>query len=305
MAITKSKNKKINTIGIVVKPQGFEDLPNAINNLIRWLSRRNKKVVFSDKEEFRFNTLLSSRLLKDVQFWPDKKLFKEVDMIISLGGDGTFLGVARNIDSKIPVMGVNLGRLGFITEFSKGDFYEKLTSILAGKFEIFRKHLYYVKMERNGKELVKEYFFNDVVFNKNEIARMFTLSVESEGEHIYDLSGDGLIISSTSGSTAYSLAAGGPIVHPEVKALLLTPICPHSLTHRPIVISDSHKLSIKLVDDIDSVTITVDGQIALKLDKKYDVKIAKARNYISIIKNDERSYFHTLKEKFVHGRREI
>ena len=107
------------------------------------------------------------------------------------------------------------------------------------------------------------------------------------------------------GSTAYSLAAGGPIVHPDVKALLLTPICPHSLTHRPLVIPDSHEVKIKLLDDIDSVTITVDGQIALKLDKKIEVSISKARNYISIIKNDERTYFHTLKEKFVHGRREL
>lgn len=301
----KSKSKKIQTIGIVLKPTGFEDLPSTLNNLIRWLTKRNKNIVFLDDEIKRFSVAVSPKLLKEVDFWEEAKVFKETDLIISLGGDGTFLGVARRVSSKIPVMGVNLGRLGFITEFSKGDFYEKLSGILAGKFEVRRKHLFCVKLSEAGREVEREYFFNDVVFNKNEIARMFTLSVASDDEHVYDLSGDGLIISSTMGSTAYSLAAGGPIVHPEVKALLLTPICPHSLTHRPLVIPDNHKLRVKLVDDIESVTITVDGQIAFKLNKKIDITIAKARNYISIIKNDERTYFHTLKEKFVHGRREV
>ncbi len=300
-----SKPKKIGTIGIALKPSGFEDLPNIMNNLIRWLLKRKKKIVFLEHEEKRFSVSVSSKLFKEVQFWKQKEFYNQTDLIISLGGDGTFLGVARSVGSKVPLMGVNLGRLGFITEFSKNDFYEKLSCILAGKFEVYRKHLFCIKLNKNLKELEREYFFNDVVFNKNEIARMFTLAVQSNDEHIYDLSGDGLIISSTMGSTAYSLAAGGPIVHPDVKALLLTPICPHSLTHRPLVIPDSHEVKIKLLDDIDSVTITVDGQIALKLDKKIEVSISKARNYISIIKNDERTYFHTLKEKFVHGRREL
>ncbi|MBC77344.1 MAG: NAD(+) kinase [Halobacteriovoraceae bacterium] len=300
-----SKQNKITTIGIALKPSGFEDLPNIMNNLIRWLLKRKKKIVFLNHEERRFSVSISPKLFKEVQFWQEKEFFSKTDLIISLGGDGTFLGVARSVNAKVPVMGVNLGRLGFITEFSKNDFYEKLSCILAGKYEIYRKHLFCIKLLKNSKELEREYFFNDVVFNKNEIARMFTLSVQSNEEHIYDLSGDGLIISSTMGSTAYSLAAGGPIVHPDVKALLLTPICPHSLTHRPLVIPDAHEVKIKLLDDIDSVTITVDGQVALKLDRRIDVSISKARNYISIIKNDERTYFHTLKEKFVHGRREL
>lgn len=301
----KNHVKAIEVIAIALKPAGFEDLPNAINNLIRWLSKRKKRIIFLDKEKSRFDLIISKKLIKEVEFWDEKKFFNDTDLLVSLGGDGTFLGVARNVAPHVPVMGVNLGRLGFITEYSKGDFYEKLSGILAGKYEIFKKRLYCAKVFQDGKEVHKELFFNDAVFNKNEIARMFTLSVHSDGEHIYDLSGDGLIISSTMGSTAYSLAAGGPIVHPDVKALLLTPICPHSLTHRPLVIPDSCELRVKLVEDIDSVTLTVDGQIAVHVDKRVEVSIAKARNYISIIKNDERTYFRTLKEKFVHGRREV
>ncbi|MEX1099866.1 MAG: NAD(+)/NADH kinase, partial [Bacteriovoracaceae bacterium] len=276
-----------------------------LNNLIRWLSKRKKRIIFHEQEKKRFSVAISPKLLKEIEFWNEKDLFNKTDLIISLGGDGTFLGVSRKISEKIPVMGVNLGRLGFITEFSKSDFYECLSSILAGKFEIRKKHLFSVKLVEEGKEIEKELFFNDVVFNKNDIARMFTLSVHSDNEHVYDLSGDGLIVSSTMGSTAYSLAAGGPIVHPEVKAMLLTPICPHSLTHRPLVIPDNHQMQIRLIDDIESVSITVDGQVAFKLNKRVEVNISKARKAISIIKNEERTYFRTLKEKFVHGRRDI
>ncbi|MEX0798996.1 MAG: NAD(+)/NADH kinase [Bacteriovoracaceae bacterium] len=300
-----SKNKKIHVIGLALKPSGFEDLPNTLNNLIRWLSKRKKRIIFHEQEKKRFSVAISPKLLKEIEFWNEKDLFNKTDLIISLGGDGTFLGVSRKISEKIPVMGVNLGRLGFITEFSKSDFYECLSSILAGKFEIRKKHLFSVKLVEEGKEIEKELFFNDVVFNKNDIARMFTLSVHSDNEHVYDLSGDGLIVSSTMGSTAYSLAAGGPIVHPEVKAMLLTPICPHSLTHRPLVIPDNHQMQIRLIDDIESVSITVDGQVAFKLNKRVEVNISKARKAISIIKNEERTYFRTLKEKFVHGRRDI
>ena len=133
-----------------------------------------------------------------------------------------------------------------------------------------------------------------------------SLSVSSENEHIYDLSGDGLIVSSTYGSTAYSLAAGGPIVHPEVRAMILTPICAHSLTHRPLVIPDSHTLQVKLIEKIDTVNITLDGQICVPIKHNSQVKITKeSRRSVSIIKNNERTYFHTLKEKFVHGRREV
>lgn len=135
---------------------------------------------------------------------------------------------------------------------------------------------------------------------------MITLNVTSNNEHIYNLSGDGLIISSTVGSTAYSLAAGGAIVHPSVKGILLTPICPHSLTHRPLVISDDSDIVVQLLDSEEEGMITVDGQKVVKFTKNHCVKIEKEdKKTISIIINEERSFFHTLKEKFVHGRNQI
>ncbi|MFT6631545.1 MAG: NAD+ kinase [Bacteriovoracaceae bacterium] len=298
--------KRINNIGIVLKPSHMDDFPNVLTNLIRWLTKRQKKVFLLDKEEKRFEGSLSSKTISQIKFEDEKYVFNKTDLVISLGGDGTLLGVSRKINSQIPVFSVNLGRLGFITEFSKNDFYEKLNVILLGKYEVFKKNLYSIEVKRKNQKPIKELFFNDAVFTKNDLARMFTLAVEADGEHIYNISGDGLIISSTYGSTAYSLAAGGPIVHPAVKALILTPICAHSLTHRPLVIPDNQSLKVSLMENIDTVNITLDGQTCVHLAPKDTVKISKEnRKTITLIKNTERTYFHTLKEKFVHGRREV
>jgi len=301
-----NKKDQFQIISIVLKPSKYDDLENLISNLVRWLSRRNKNVIFSESEAERFKKYLPQKILKNIEFKPDKYIYSKSDLIISLGGDGTLLGVCRNVSPKVPVFGVNLGRLGFITEFSKSDFYEKLNIILSGKFKIHRQQLFKVLVKSKTKTISKNYFLNDVVFSKNDIARMLTLSVETDAEHIYNLSGDGLIVSSTIGSTAYSLAAGGAIVHPQVKAILLTPVCPHSLTHRPLVISDNSSVRVQLIDDVESATITIDGQKAISIEKNHSVEILREpTRKISIIINNERSFFHTLKEKFVHGRREV
>ncbi len=297
-----NSKKVLNKISIILKPSDYEDLSNLITNLVRWLQRRKKKVIFLKKEQERLKEVLSNKTLSLIEFKDDKFVYKSSDLIISLGGDGTLLGVYREVGSRVPIFGVNLGHLGFITEFNKNDFYEKLNVVLAGKFEIIKKQLFSVTINHNE----KHFFLNDVVFSKSDIARMLTLSVEADKEHIYNLSGDGLIVSSTIGSTAYSLAAGGPIVHPSVKALLLTPICPHSLTHRPLVIPETCEISIQLTDHDDEAHLTLDGQNVVAIKSRDSIKINKeTRRSILVIKNDEKTYFHTLKEKFVHGRREV
>lgn len=301
-----TKKTIIKDISIILKPSKYDDLPNLISNLVRWLSRREKNIIFSIAEKERFEKVIPSKILKQIEFKDDEHIYKKSDLVISLGGDGTLLGVCRKVSPNVPVFGVNLGRLGFITEFSKSNFYEKLNTILMGKFEIHKQQMFKVIIKEKDKTLSKSFFINDVVFSKNDIARMLTLSVETDHEHVYNLSGDGLIVSSTVGSTAYSLAAGGAIVHPSVKAILLTPICPHSLTHRPIVITDHSTVRVQLIDNTESATITVDGQKAIEINKSNIVEITKeSKRKISLILNDERSFFHTLKEKFVHGRRDI
>lgn len=300
------KKNVMQNIAIILKPSKIDDLNNILTNLVRWLMRRDKKIFLLISEEKRLQQQLTPKTLKSIEFVDSKFIYNQSDLILSLGGDGTLLGVCRNANSKIPIFGVNLGRLGFITEFSKKDFYENLNTVLIGKYDLFKKQLYSVNVVRKGNTVQKEYFFNDAVFTKNDIARMFTLNVEANHEHVYDISGDGLIISSTYGSTAYSLAAGGPIVHPEVKAFIMTPICAHSLTHRPLVIPDDKSLQVKVLENIDTVNITLDGQTCIHLEPKDFIQIKReTRKSISLVKNPDRTYFHTLKEKFVHGRREV
>lgn len=293
--------KKINVVSIILKPTINDELKSVLVNLVRYLERRNKEVVLHLNLKNELASLLPSKTMKSVMFQDDKFIFSKSHLIITLGGDGTLIGVARKVTPKIPIFGINLGQLGFITEYSRSNFYDDLENVLKGKFEIIKKQLYKLQASKADKPL---YFFNDVVFTKNDIARMFTLHLQIEGEHVYDLSGDGLIISTTVGSTAYSMAAGGPIVHPEVNAFVLTPICPHSLTNRPMVVPDTYLLKVELINRAESVTVTIDGQVAIDVSKDDFITISKdKKRNISFIKNPERTYFHTLKEKFVHGRR--
>lgn len=300
-----NNNGLMQNISIILKPSEFEDLGNLMTNLVRWLCKRKKNVILLTSERERLANIVSNKVLDSIAFKKEDFVYKSSDLIISLGGDGTLLGVYRKVSPKVPIFGVNLGHLGFITEFNKNDFYERLHVVLSGKYEIIKKQLFSVTIEGES-EAKKKYFLNDAVVSKNDIARMVTVSVDADDEHIYNLSGDGLIISSTIGSTAYSLAAGGPIVHPEVKAILLTPICPHSLTHRPLVLPESCEIKIQLIDNQECANITLDGQNVLTVKNRDIVIVSKeVKRKISVIKNHEKTYFHSLKEKFVHGRREV
>ena len=150
-----------------------------------------------------------------------------------MGGDGTLLGAIRNLGRKSPpVFGINMGKLGFITEFSKHEFFEELENVFKNKYELADIDHYQADLMRKGKRIFRGYFINDAVFTQSEISRIISLDVSSGPEKIYDISGDGLIVSTPVGSTAYSLAAGGPILHPNLKGFVLTPICPHSLNYR-------------------------------------------------------------------------
>jgi len=232
------------------------------------------------------------------------ELSKNSDLIISLGGDGTLIGVCRNADRKMPpIFGVNMGHLGFITEFNKIDMFDELTKILKGNYTTRNLTIYTVEVHKFGKRIFKGNFVNDAVINKNDISRMFTLSVEVDDEHVYDLSGDGIIISSPTGSTAYSLAAGGPIIHPGVTGMVLTPICAHSLTHRPLLIMDKSVVKIKVDRKNSPVNLTLDGQHNIAVDSNETVYIKRSGRKVKLIENPERNYFLTLKEKFTHGKR--
>lgn len=297
---------QLKNITIVLKPKVTSEFESILPNLASWLHRRKKTIRFLSKEKERLTKIFKGDL-KNIIFVEEDKLNVDTDLIITMGGDGTLIGVARNVKKNSPpIFGVNMGHLGFITEFSKVEFFDQLEETIKGNYKLTTLSLYQVEIFRKGKSTFKGSFLNDLVINNNQISRMLTLSVESEGEHIYNLSGDGLIISSPIGSTAYSMAAGGPIINPSVNAITLTPICAHSLTHRPLVIPDNTSVIIKAARPEELLKLTLDGQQALVVTSQDMIKVSKRKTiHARLIKNPERAYYRTLKEKFTHGTREI
>jgi NAD+ kinase len=295
----------IKDVTIVLKPKVTSEFESILPNLSSWLIRRKKTVSFLIKDMERISKIFKNEL-KNINFIDETKLF-ESDLIISLGGDGTLIGICRQVKkSSPPIFGVNMGHLGFITEFTKLEFFDQLEETIRGNYKLTTLSLYQVEVFNKNKCIFKGIFLNDLVINNNQISRMLTLSVESEGEHVYNLSGDGLIISSPIGSTAYSLAAGGPIINPKVNAITLTPICAHSLTHRPLVIPDTSSVTVKAARADELIRLTLDGQQAFLISSQDTVKISKKKNISAkLIKNNERTYFRTLKDKFTHGTRFI
>lgn len=290
-------------IAIILRPTIKDEFIAVIMNLLRWLGKRNISYAFLEKDEIKIKKIFSSQKLEDTTFISNKKL-GEMDFVLSLGGDGTLIGLCRLIKGKTPIIGVNWGHLGFITEFNAENMYACLTKVIEGEYKLKKIQLYTVKVSVAGKVIFKERFINDLVISRNDISRLFSIKVECENEPLLDIAGDGLILSSPIGSTAYSLAAGGPVVHPEVDALILTPICPHSLLHRPIVVPDQFSIRMRLSPQEREVVLTLDGQVTLPIDQRHVVEITRERNqFVNFVINPEKTYFHTLKEKFIHNLR--
>ncbi len=285
----------IKNVAITLKPSGDQKFINTVNHVITWLSNKKISISFLEKEKDRLDKVAD---LDALNFIKDSELEKS-DFIISLGGDGTLIGTCRRVEGETPILGVNYGKLGFITEFSAPELFDALENVIKGEYKTKTVNIFRLKVLRQNKSIFESRFINDAVLSKNNIARLFDLQVESNNDVLFSVSGDGLIISTPIGSTAYSLAAGGPIVHPDVGALNLTPICPHGLTHRPIVIPDTQPLSLRLTDKERDVCLTVDGQVAFEIGPDDEIIIEKhAKDCVKFIVNQDKNYFRTLKEKF-------
>lgn len=290
-------------IALILRPTIKDEFVAVITNLLRWMSKRKIDYFFLNSEETKILKNLRLSNPAGLNFISAKRL-SEMDFVLSLGGDGTLIGLCRMIKGKTPIIGVNWGHLGFITEFNAESMYQCLSRAIEGDFAIKKIPLYTVKVTANGKSIFKERFINDLVISRNDISRLFSVKVECGEESLIDIAGDGLILSSPIGSTAYSLAAGGPVVHPEVGALIITPICPHSLLHRPIVVPDHYSVRVRLSPQEREVVLTLDGQVTLPIDQRHVVEITREKNQcVNFVVNPERTYFHTLKEKFVHNLR--
>ncbi len=287
-------------VAIILKPSGDQQYMNTVSHVVTWFNNKKISYSFLEKEKNRISDSVSDFKGRYIT----KDSLSDQDLILTLGGDGTLIGTCRKVFGNTPILGVNYGKLGFITEFSGHEMFDILDKYIKSEIETKEIQMFHITVERNGKKVFEKRFINDAVFSKNNIARMFELAVESNNKVLFNVAGDGLIISSPLGSTAYSLAAGGPIVHPDVKGLTLTPICPHGLTHRPLIIPDDQSVQVQLLDKHKDVCLTIDGQVTFDVIPEDKIIISKEENdKVHFVVNPNKDYFLTLKEKFFLSKR--
>jgi NAD+ kinase len=233
------------------------------------------------------------------------RLPSEVDLIVVLGGDGTLLGMADRIaqaEVDVPILGVNFGSLGFLTEVTLADITPALEAALNGHAPLEERLMLRGQIARGKEPRVSRVALNDIVITRGALSRIIALSVSVGDEFVTRVRADGLIIASPTGSTAYNLAAGGPIVHPAVDALVLTPIAPHMLTNRPVVIPAGAEVRVEPVANGQSdIVVTFDGQFGVPLEKDDAVIVSRAKKPLRLVRGAARTYFEILREKLKWG----
>lgn len=287
------QNDKIKCVGVVVKPNHKEAWQTACE-LSEWLEKRGIALIGKPHEEAEVS------LIEQVGA---EEFREKADLIVVLGGDGTMISAARLIGSReVAVLGVNYGSLGYLTEFRIEEMFSALEQILSGNYELDRRVMLEIEHRRGTELLGTGRVLNDVVINKAVLARIIEIQVELNGDFVNDFRADGLIVSTPTGSTAYSLSAGGPIVYPSMDAVVITPICPFTLTNRPIVIPDSAEINLCLKNESDGVVLTLDGQIGYPMHIGDTVLIRKSPTAFNLVQPPNRNYFDVLRNKLKWGR---
>jgi len=235
---------------------------------------------------------------------PSAELPEFVDVILVFGGDGTFLRVARLVCKyDIPILGVNLGGLGFLTELTMDELYPMVERIISGDYSVEKRDMLNATIHRGIDRMGDYIVLNDVVVNKGAVARIVDLAIYINESHITTFRADGLILATPTGSTAYSLSAGGPIVYPTLPLTIITPICPHTLSNRPLVVSSETTIRVKVLTDTHDVYLTLDGQVGVNLKMGDVIELKKADTTVKLIKSPFRDYFTILKTKLLWGER--
>jgi len=279
-------------IGIIGKLSGKEAFQVA-RELTNWL--KNKDVEVYVEEEL-------GRGIEHPNLTPKVKLPELIDLVLVLGGDGTLLDAARIVGSYgIPIIGVNLGGLGFLTEFTLDELYPMMEQILKGEYNFVERSMLRALVYRDGIAVADYSVLNDAVINRGALARIIDLETYVNGEYVTTFRADGIIFSTPTGSTAHSLSAGGPIVYPTLPVTIITLICPHTLTNRPLVISNESDIRLTLLTETTDVALTLDGQIGFALKVGDTVGVKKSDSLIKLIKSPYRDYFTLLKTKLKWG----
>jgi NAD+ kinase len=291
----KEVSGKIGSVGIVSRPRRA-DIAAVVPPLLAWLEQHGV-AVFCDPETA--GCVPSCVPASDRAALPSL-----ADLLIVLGGDGTLLAAARSLGERnIPILPVNLGGLGFLTSVTLDDMYPVLEQAIRGEARYSDRVLLESQVVRNGQVIHRARALNDAVLNKAALARIMDLRLEISGEFVSNYKADGLIVSTPTGSTAYSLAAGGPIVYPLVSAFVITPICPHTLTNRPLVVPDTAQIEVGFDAAGQNIYLTLDGQVGIELLPGDVVKIAAAPERLRLVRPQKKSYFGVLRDKLKWGER--
>lgn len=284
----------IRTVGIFSRPRR-SDLTNIVAPLLDWLAKRGYRALYDTETAEALNDGNNAGIERH-------QLAAEADLLVVLGGDGTLLAAAREAAPHgIPILPINLGSLGFLTSFTLPEFYPALEETLAGNAETSERVMLTASLRRQGQTVESRNVLNEAVINKGALARMIEVELFIDDEFVCRYRADGLIIATPTGSTAYSLSAGGPIVHPAVESLIVTPICPHTLTDRPIVIADNCCVEMRLRGDAESVYLTLDGQKGILMESEDRVSIVRAQGSLKLIQPHRKSYYQILRSKLKWG----
>ncbi len=291
---TTSQNAKFapKNVCIMYRP----DTPDAVkqgNELSKWLSDQG----------FQVFSALNQELKKPAQKLSAAKI-GELDWVIVLGGDGTYLGAVRMLEGRqIPILGVNMGSLGFLTEIRIEDLYKAIISTLQNKMEFRVRSMLSVQVKRGGRLKAEYVALNDAVIERGSNTHLINIEVFSEKFLVAQVKADALVVATPTGSTAYNLAAGGPILHPDVHAIVMTPVCPHALTSRPLIFPDDQQLCFKLVTQDKRVVLTVDGVNRGEITHEDEIVIVRSKIDHFVIRKPSSNYFTLLREKLAFGQR--
>ena len=285
-------------VGLIAK-RGLDAASGVLAELAGWLDARGVRPVFETE------TAKLAGLPPDRATVSREDLPRECDLIVALGGDGTLIGIAGLIaraESDVPILAINFGSLGFLTEITLPELYEALEATLAERAVIEPRAMLSARTIRDNVQFAEQIVLNDVVITKAALSRIIEMSVAIGGAPVTRVRADGLILATPTGSTAYNLAAGGPIVHPAVDAILLTPIAPHTLTNRPLVIAGTSEIHVRpIMEALDEVYVTFDGQSGFPLRPGDQVIVRRAPRPVRIVKSANRTYFDILREKLKWG----
>ncbi len=283
-----TKPTQVKRVGVVTRAASRDAIRTAAE-LADWLRRRDVEVALDEPS-------LRALALRDVTPFDTGVAY---DFVVVLGGDGTLLSVARSVAS--PILGVNLGRLGFLTELSRSELYPSLVKILAGDFRVEERSLFDVALRRAGGATAGFRAFNDAVIGKNALAKIIELEIKIGGALVGRYRCDGVIVSTPNGATAYNLSAGGPILFPALPVAVLTPLCPHTLSLRPIVVPDAEPIEITLQTPREEVFLTVDGQEGSSMGFRDTVSVKRCPSSAQLIRVSDRSFYDSLREKLKWG----